>query len=271
MDLGLSDKVVIVTGGAGAIGSAAAARFLEEGAIVVLGDRDEGKLRSVAGKLLSRYPGRADFRFLDLANEANIRAFVTETIESRGGIDCIVNNAAVFYFDKLVDWESLDPLDQHFQVGLRGPVTLVQESWRQSDRSQSGSVVNISSVAGHVAEPDAVAYTTIKAAQKGLTLSCSIEMAKYGGWSVSISPGHTWTPVHQERARVEGMSREEYEASQPHIQSSMIGRFLDPDEIANWIVLAASPLGRALTGQDIRVTGGIEPGGFNRNYKTATN
>jgi NAD(P)-dependent dehydrogenase (short-subunit alcohol dehydrogenase family) len=269
MDLGLSDKVVIVTGGAGAIGSAAAARFLEEGAIVVLGDRDEGKLRSVAGNLLSRYPGRVDSRLLDLADEANSRAFVRAAIKSRGGIDCIVNNAAVFYFEKLVDWGSLDPLDEHYQVGLRGPATLVQECWRQSERSRSGSVVNISSVAGHVAEPNAVAYTTIKAAQKGLTLSCSIEMAEYGGWAVSISPGHTWTPVHQGRAKAEGMTREEYEASQPHIQSSMIGRFLDPEEVANWIVLAASPFGKALTGQDIKVTGGIEAGGFNRSYKTA--
>lgn len=229
MDLGLTDKVVVITGGAGAIGSATAARFLEEGAIVILGDRDEVEGRRVAEHLSSRFPGRVDFSSLDLLDEANIRAFVGGIVESRSGIDCIINNAAVFHFDNLTDWESLNPLDQHYHVGLRGPAVLVQESWRRSDRSRSGSVVNISSVAGHVAEPNAVAYTTIKAAQKGLTLSCSIEMAEFGGWSVSISPGHTWTPVHQARAKTENMTREEYEASQSNIQSSMIGRFLDPE------------------------------------------
>ena len=136
MDLGLSDKVVVVTGGAGAIGSATAARFLEEGAIVVLGDRDEAEGRRVAEDLSSRYPGRVDFSSLDLLDEANIRAFVGAIVESRKRIDSIVNNAAVFHFDKLVDWESIEPLDKHFQVGLRGPAVLVQESWRQSDRSR---------------------------------------------------------------------------------------------------------------------------------------
>ena len=269
MDLGLSDKVVVITGGAGAIGMAAAACFLREGCRVVIGDCDRERGEQGAERLNRDFEGRVFFEHLDLHDEDATRRFVRRIVEVHGGIDVIVNNAAVFYFETLIDWPSLDPLDAHYRVGLRGPVALVQESWRLSARSRSGSIVNVSSIAGHVGEPNAVAYTTLKAAQKGFTLSCALEMAAFGGWAVSISPGHTWTPVHQKRAAAQGVSRREYERTQANIQSTMFGRFLEPEEVGNWIVLAASPLGRPLTGQDVRVTQGIEPGGFNRGYETA--
>ncbi len=269
MDLGLSDTVVVITGGAGAIGAATARCFLQEGSLVVLGDRDQERGAHVVQDLSRTFEGRIYFEPLDLLDEASTRSFVRRVVEAHAGIDVIVNNAAVFYFDTLIDWPSLDPLDEHYHVGLRGPVALVQESWRCSPRSRSGSIVNVSSIAGHVGEPKAMAYTTLKAAQKGFTLSCALEMAAYGGWAVSLSPGHTWTPVHQRRAEAEGVSREAYEQTQANIQSTMFGRFLEPEEVAAWIVLAASRLGRPLTGQDIRVTQGIEPGGFNRGYETA--
>lgn len=269
MDLGLTDKVIVITGGAGGIGAVAAECFLKEGARVVIGDCNREGSESVQYELAAKYGDNISFLFLDLREENLIREFVRTIVEQYGGIDCIVNNAAVFYFENLTEWDSLDPFDHHYQVALRGPLTLVQEAWRRSERSLSGSIINLSSVAGHVAEPKAFAYTTYKAALKGFTLSCCIEMAKHGGWSVSISPGHTWTPIHQKRADAQGLSRKEYEESQPNIQSTMFGRFLDTEEVGNWIVIAASPMGKAMTGQDLRVTFGIEPGGFNKAYETA--
>lgn len=269
MDLELRDKVVVITGGAGAIGGAAAECFLQEGSLVIIGDCDRERGEHVVERLNRTFEGRIFFEHLDLLNEASTRRFARNIVEAHSGIDVIVNNAAVFYFEELTDWTSLDPLDEHYRVGLRGPVALVQECWRLSQRSRAGSIVNVSSIAGHVGEPKAVAYTTLKAAQKGFTVSCAVAMAAFGGWAVSISPGHTWTPVHQKRAAAQGLSREAYEQSQPNIQSTMFGRFLEPEEIGAWIVLAASRLGRPLTGQDLRVTQGIEPGGFNRGYKTA--
>jgi len=269
MDLGLSDKIVIITGGAGAIGSAAARCFLREGGVVIIGDNDQEHGVEVAAQLSEEYPGQIFFHYLDLSDEQQIRSFVRTIVDTYGGIDVIVNNAAVFFFDYLVDWPSLEPLDNHYQIALRGPTTLVQEAWRCSPRSRAGSVINISSIAGHVGEPKAVAYTMFKAALKGFTLSCAIEMAEFSGWAVSVSPGHTWTPVHRDRAMAQGLDREGYEQSQASIQSTMFARFLDPEQVGEWIVVAASRLGKPLTGQDIRVTNGIEAGGFNRSYETA--
>lgn len=269
MDLGLSGKVVIITGGAGAIGSATARCFLQEGASVAIADSDVAKGRAVEEELSHQFSSPVRFFPLDLRDETSIRDFVHLVVTTYDGIDIIVNNAAIFFFNALAEWTTFDKLDEHYHVGLRGPAILVHEAWRRSERSRGGSVITVSSIAGHVGEPNALAYTSIKAAQKGFTLSCAIEMSSYGGWAVTVSPGHTWTPVHQKRASIKGLTRQEYEHSSCNIQSTMFGRFLEPQEVGEWITIAASRLGKPLTGQDLKVTFGIEAGGFNRQYETA--
>jgi NAD(P)-dependent dehydrogenase (short-subunit alcohol dehydrogenase family) len=267
MDLGLKGKVVVVTGGRGAIGSAAVSAFAAEGALVVIADKlvdlteNEEQAQHESG-------GAQYFRYLDLSDKESIESFVDGILREFEMIDVLVNNAAVFHFEPIEEWDGLRPLENHLQVGLLGPVRLIKEIWQRSPRSKSGCIINVSSVAGHVAEPNAFAYTSVKAAQKGLALSCAIEMAPYGGWAISISPGHTWTPVHEARARLEGLDRTEYERSSANIASTMSGRFLEPREVAEIIVLAASRIGAPLTGQDLRVTFGIEAGGFNLSYRT---
>jgi 3alpha(or 20beta)-hydroxysteroid dehydrogenase len=267
MDLGLKGKVVVVTGGRGAIGSAAATCFAAEGALVIVADKIQ-ELPGDEEQTQDHSDGGQYFRHLDLSDEKSIESFVDEVLREFRAIDVLVNNAAVFHFEPIEEWEGLQPLESHLRVGLLGPARLIKEIWRRSPRSKSGCIVNISSVAGHVAEPNAFAYTSVKAAQKGLTLSCAIEMAPHGGWAISISPGHTWTPVHEERARLEGLDRIGYERSSPNIASTMSGRFLEPREVGEIIVVAASRLGGPLTGQDLRVTFGIEAGGFNLSYRT---
>lgn len=267
MDLGLTGKVVVVTGGAGAIGSATARCFAAEGAVVIVADKVRGD-HDDTERLLDDSGGARYFRHLDLADEPSITSFAAGVLQEFETVDVIVNNAATFHFGPLAEWDGTEPLERHLRVGVLGPVRLIQEIWRRSPRSKAGCVINVSSVAGHVGEPDAFAYTPVKAAQKGLTLSCAIEMAPHGGWAVAVSPGHTWTPVHAERARREGLGREAYERMSANIASTMAGRFLEPREIAEIIVVAASRIGRPLTGQDLRPTFGIEAGGFNLSYRT---
>jgi NAD(P)-dependent dehydrogenase (short-subunit alcohol dehydrogenase family) len=270
MDLGLRGKVVIVTGGRGAIGSATSNCFAVEGALVVVADK-LARANDDEAEIKINSSGRQYFRYLDLSDEPSIMSFVDGVLRDFQAVDIIVNNAAIFHFEPLEEWNGVRPLDDHFRVGLLGPVRLIQEVWRRSPRSKSGCVINVSSVAGHIGEPDAFAYTPVKAAQKGFTLSCAIEMAPHGGWAISVSPGHTWTPIHEERARLEGVSRNEYERSSANIASTMSGRFLEPYEVGEIIVVAASRIGKPLTGQDIRATFGIEAGGFNLSYRTNPN
>ena len=99
---------------------------------------------------------------MDLRAPSAIKECVGKVIEKFKAIDCIINNAAVFHFSPVEEWDSSDALDQHYEVGLRGPTDLLREVWRQYPAALSGSVLNLSSVAGHVGEPDAFAYTPIK-------------------------------------------------------------------------------------------------------------
>ena len=268
MNLQLDDKVVVITGGAGSLGSAAARSFLEEGALVAMADLPGKAHCPAVTTLLSEHPGRVAFIEMDLWLESSIQEAVDLILRKFGVINVIVHNAATFHFAPVSEWVQPDPLEHHFQVGLRGPLQLMRIIWKMCPAALQGSVVIISSIAGHVGEPDAFAYTPIKAAQKGLTLSCAQEMAPQGGWAVCLSPGHIWSDVHKSRAAAAGLSREAYEATMPNIQTTLYGRFLEPEEIARWIVVAASPLGKAMTGQDLHATLGVEAGGFHRNYKT---
>jgi len=268
MDLQLNKKRILITGAAGTIGSATARCFLEEGCHVILADLASRANSVQITSLSSEFPNRVMFVPLDLTSDFSIHEAVEISIRTFGGIDSVVNNAAVFHFSEVRTWKSSQPLDHHYEVGLKGAMNLLREVWKSSPTSLHGSVVNVSSVAGHVGEPDAFAYTPIKAAQKGLTLSCAMEMASYGGWAVSVSPGHTWSAIHESRAKATEMNRTEYEDSMPNIASTLFGRFLEPTEVARWITLAASPLGKPLSGQDLHVSMGIEAGGFNQQYQT---
>ena len=190
-------------------------------------------------------------------------------MERFGAVHALIHNAAIFSFSPMSAWTDEAPLDRHYEVGIRGPIQLTREIWSRCMAARSGSVILISSIAGHVGEPDAFAYTPIKAAQKGLMLCYAQEMASFGGWAVAISPGHIWSSVHQARAQAAGKTKAEYERDMPNIQSTLYARFLEPGEVARLVVLAASPAGKPLSGQDIHVTLGIEAGGFNRQYRTS--
>jgi NAD(P)-dependent dehydrogenase (short-subunit alcohol dehydrogenase family) len=269
MDLMLKDKPVLVTGAAGTLGLATAKSFLEEGALVAITDLAAQASEPAVGSLIAEYPGRVIFTALDLSSGDSIASAVQEIKAAFGDLHTVVHNAASFHFSPMRQWPDNQPLDRHYVVGLQGPVQLMREVWNRCPAALSGSVVVVSSVAGHVSEPDAFAYTPIKAAQKGLVLSCAQEMSAHGGWAVAISPGHIWGPNHKVRVDAVGMTRGEYEQTSASIQSTMHGRFLEAEEVAKWIVMAASPLGKAMTGQDLHVTLGIEPGGFNRRYNTS--
>jgi NAD(P)-dependent dehydrogenase (short-subunit alcohol dehydrogenase family) len=260
--------VVLITGAAGTIGRAAAEACLAIGAKVVLSDVRAAEAFSMANILKPRFGLRVGAVALNLRDVRSIRSAVRKVLDNFGRIDSLVCNAATFSFGPLETQPSSARV-KHYEVGLEGHIQLIKETWRRYPESKSGSVICISSVAGHIGEPNAFAYTPIKAGLKGVGLACSIEMAQFGGWAVTLSPGHTWSTPHRLRAEAEGLTRQQYEDSKPNIQSTMFGRFLEPEQVGTWIAYLASPFGKPLTGQDVHLTNGIEAGGFNRAYNTS--
>jgi 3alpha(or 20beta)-hydroxysteroid dehydrogenase len=181
--MGLLDgKVAIITGAARGQGAAAARRFVEEGARVVIAD-----VNDEAGKELAQELGEAAYyRHLDVSAEDEWDVVVGEAVDTLGGLNVLVNNAGVLHFaaleeTTLADYERLVRVNQiGCFLGMRAAARVM---------GQGGSIVNVSSVEGMAGMPLVVAYTATKFAIRGMTKVAALELGPKGIRVNSVHPG----------------------------------------------------------------------------------
>jgi len=193
----LTDKVCIITGGAGGIGFASVRRFLEEGAKVVLADlnaqRAEQKAETlVAAGLRSRIRTFA----CDVSDERQFADLIRYAIDEFGGIDCLFNNAGVGgAFGPLVETRAGD-WDRTLAIVLRGTFLGVKHAALAMIRQgRGGSIVNNASIVAHVGDAAGAAYSAAKAGVISLTRTAAIELAPHAIRVNAISPGTIITPL----------------------------------------------------------------------------
>lgn len=246
----LCGKIALVTGAASGIGLATARRCAEEGAVVIACDRDEERLKAALGEL----PGGGDAHLaiaFDVTDEAGW-ARATEDVAARfGRLDVLVNNAGFGRFRAIAD-TTLDEwratlavnLDSVF-LGTRHALPLLASSGR-------GAIVNMSSIRGLVAGPNAGAYCAAKAGVKLFTKVTALECAAAGKGvrANSVHPGHVETPLTAAAYANPVLARE-------FLAETPLGRFARPEEVANVIVFLASDEASYLTGTEIVIDGGI--------------
>jgi NAD(P)-dependent dehydrogenase (short-subunit alcohol dehydrogenase family) len=245
----LSGKIALITGAASGIGQATARRCAEEGAVVVACDRDEVRLRASLDEL-PRGGAHLAIPF-DVTDEAGW-ARATEEVAARfGRLDVLVNNAGFGRFRSIADttleeWRATLAvnLDSVF-LGTRYALPLLASSGR-------GAIVNMSSIRGLVAGPNAGAYCAAKAGVKLFTKVTALECAAAGNGvrANSVHPGHVETPLTA-LAYANPVLAREFLAETP------LGRFAQPEEIANAIVFLASDEASYLTGTEIVIDGGL--------------
>lgn len=250
----LSGKVVLITGGGGGIGRAAAETFATAGAKVVIIDIS-AELGEEAVEHLQQKGGEALFIKADVSSSADVANYVRVAVDRFGRIDVFVNNAAwEGVVQSLVDYPE-DVFDKVIGINVRGVFLGLKHVLPIMYAQGGGVIVNTSSIAGHVGSPGLIAYTASKHAVLGMTKTAALECAKFGVRVNAVSPGAVDTRMLRSLAQLK-QPEEAAEAMQKYAVDSPNGRLATPQEIANVVLFLASDLSTHISGQSFRVDGG---------------
>ncbi|MBG6120089.1 MULTISPECIES: SDR family NAD(P)-dependent oxidoreductase [unclassified Sphingobium] len=250
----LSGKAAIVTGGAQGMGLATVRLFAREGAQVVLADVQEDKGRAAA----EASEGDVLFVKLDVTSEEDWARGVAEASARFGGVDVLVNNAAIARSVAIAQ-ENKAGLEHCLAVNAVGPFLGIQAVMATMAARGRGSIVNISSTEGLWGTAGMASYCASKWAIRGLTKACAIELGAMGIRVNSVHPGLTNTPMANPGGlSIEALGRSERFAHRVNRQP--IARASDPSEVAYVSLFLASDESSYVTGAEIAVDGGMTVG-----------
>ena len=245
---GLEKKRVVVTGGASGIGAATAARFLEEGAEVVVLDRD----REAGERLATELPAMAGVVLCDVSELAQVQSAIREAIEIMGGIDVLINNAGISIRHDFLDITS-EEWEKVIGVNLNGVFYVAQTVARHMMEKDGGVILNTASTNGIVGYRYYSDYNASKAGVIELTRSMALEFAPRIRVN-AIAPGYILTPM--QRAEYTDEMLEEVNRKIP------LKRHGTPEEVAAYFAFLASDEAQYLTGQICVLDGGETAGGL---------
>jgi 3-oxoacyl-[acyl-carrier protein] reductase len=257
MDLGLRDKVCVVTGASSGIGLFTARRLVEEGARVLLVGRREEPLRAVLGEL----GDRADYVAADVTDPDADERIIATCAEQMGGVDVLVNNAGtseVKALDELTDEDWRAQYDLH----VLAPMRLMRAAAPRMAARGGGRIVNVTSSSAKRPSLTNAAYAVTKAAQQSLSRVFADAYAKDGVLVNAVAPGpigsELWLGeggLAEQAAAARGIHRDE--ALDQQAAKVPMGRFGTPEEIADVIVFLASERSGYVTGAAWSVDGGV--------------
>lgn len=261
MDLGLKDKRALVTSSSRGLGYAAAWLLAKEGCRVAINGRDEGKIKATAEKLQKETGTQVIGLAGDVSDAAVPAKLVEQTVEAFGGLDILITNAGgptSGSIDALDDaaWE------KGINLCLMSHVRLIKAALPYLRKSDSASVLTVTSYSVKQPIPNLLISNSARAATVGLTKSLALELGKEGIRLNSILPGWTETERVTEimNARAIANSSSVEEETRKQIADSALGRIGQPEEFANAAVFLVSPAASYITGVMLNVDGGIVKG-----------
>lgn len=246
----MKNKVALITGAATGIGRETAMAFARKGANVVIADINEQKLAETE-KLLNEDEVEILSVKADMSKEEDIRDMVEKTIQKFGRLDIACNNAGIGGESATTGEYSIEGWDKVLNINLRGQFICMKYEIEAMLDNGSGSIVNISSILGHVGFTEAPAYVASKHGLLGLTKTAAIEYAPQGIRVNAVCPGFIETPMLEDA----GITTDE-EAKQQLISLHPAGRLGKPREVADAIVWLASDEASFVTGHPLLVDGG---------------
>jgi len=252
MDLNFDDKVVQITGAGSGFGRAAAMKFRDAGARLVLSDVNKQGLEETMS-LLGLDESRAIARPCDVSNPDEVAKMTATGIDHFGALDIAVNNAGVAHGLMRTCDISLTDFDHIMAINVRGVFLCMQQELQQMTAQGQGVIVNVASVAGLIGAPFLTAYAASKHAVVGLTKSAALEYARKNIRINAICPASCYTPmVDQVLQGDKGEKREQDIAN-----NIPMGRLGTAEEIANGMLWLCSDQNSFTTGQALAFDGGM--------------
>ena len=251
----LAGKTALITGAARGIGRAFAEAYIREGARVAIADIDIARARETARDIGEEFATAIE---MDVTSQTSIDAAVSETVTKFGGIDILINNAAVFTAAPITDITP-DDYTRTFDINVRGTLFTMQAVARHMiERGKGGKIINMASQAGRRGESLVAVYCATKAAVISLTQSAGLNLIEHGINVNAISPGvvdgEHWDGVDAFFAKFEnkapGQKKKEVGAAVP------FGRMGTADDLVGMAIFLATDEARYIVAQTYNVDGG---------------
>lgn len=239
--------VAAVTGGGAGIGLAFAERWIDSGGRVVLLDMSPEHLRTAVDRL---GPDSAWAIEVDVTNDQEVEAAFVSIADIEGSLDALVNSAGLSRPAPSHQVASAS-FNQVLDINITGTLRACQQAFPLLAASPRGAIVNLASVAAHSGMPGRASYTTSKAGVGGLTRTLAVEWAAHGIRVNAVGPGYVRTNLTAAQIDSRLLDPTPIEKRTP------LGRFAEPQEVAEVINFLASPAASYVTGHLMMVDGGL--------------
>jgi 2-hydroxycyclohexanecarboxyl-CoA dehydrogenase len=259
MELGLADKIVLITGAGSGIGQALALAFVREGARVAVNDVAPDKTAETLG-LIARAGGTGFDASCDISELDAVRRTLGALEQARGRIDVLVNNAAVLAAHAPFLETRPEDCDREIQVILYGTMHCSRVVLPGMVARRSGKIVNIATDAARVGQEREVSYSAAKGGVIAFTRSIAREVGRHNINVNAVSPGATDTPLRRrmleqlgEKIGEDGVREREEKVRRAY----PLRRIGEPDDVGRAVLFLASDAARHITGQVLSVNGGF--------------
>ena len=255
----LDGCVAVVTGAAQGLGLGIAEQLAADGAQVFMADLQFGKAEAASQDLAARGFNTSAAR-LDVTDSVEVSGFFDTIAVEQGRVDILVNSAGLGQDVCSV----LDLSDQQWrrviEVNLTGTFYTCRAAGQIMARQESGAIVNLASINGQNPAALVAAYNAAKAAVISLTKTLALELAPYGVMVNAVSPGPVYTDFNRKvmAQRSESLGISEEDMIERVRKSIPLGRWGEPVDIARTVSFLCSPAASWITGQVLRVSGGLE-------------
>jgi len=254
----LDGKYALITGCATGIGRAISERLAQEGATMLLADKDESRLQDTLGLIREISPD-SHALYVDVTQQSSVDSAVSEAMEHAGTVDILVNNAGVSSMNRFTDL-SEEEWDLNFDVNVKGVWRVTKAVAPHMVSRRAGRIVATASMAAKLGAPLLAHYSASKFAVVGFIQAVAKELAEYGITANAVCPGFVKTEMQDREivweAKLRGLENPDA-VRREFIDMTPLGRLCTAEDVANVVAFLCSDDAGFMTGQALNVTGGI--------------